>query len=91
VIGLGKFLGSLVDLLLIATSIFLMVKLVNRLTASDQASKVHRTNNLEVLQEIRDILKDDFRSARIAVPVKARDLLTKSGMKIQMRTDRKLK
>lgn len=70
-----------------------MVKLVNRLTVSDQASKANRTNNLEVLQEIRDILKDDFRSVRLEAPapLKARELLTKSGMKIQMRTDRKSK
>ncbi|KPL61609.1 hypothetical protein AM506_03010 [Rossellomorea vietnamensis] len=88
---MGKFLGSLVDLILIATSILLMVKLVNRLTVIDQASKVNRTNNLGVLQEIRDILKEDFRSARIEAPVKARELLTKSGLKIQMRTDRKPK
>lgn len=68
-----------------------MIKLVNRLTVSDQASKVNRTNNFEVLQEIRDILKDDFRSVRLEAPVKVRDLLTKSGMKIQMRTNRKSK
>ncbi|WP_201715330.1 large conductance mechanosensitive channel protein MscL [Rossellomorea arthrocnemi] len=91
VIELGKFLGSLVDFLLIAMSVFLMIKVVNRLKGGDQTYKVKQTTNLEVLQEIRDILKDDQRSGWIGKSSKTRDLLTKSGMKIQMRTDRKTK
>ncbi|MBW3110793.1 MULTISPECIES: large conductance mechanosensitive channel protein MscL [Bacillaceae] len=92
VIELGKFLGSLVDFLLISMCVFLMIKVVNRLKGGDQPYKVKQTTNLEVLQEIRDILKDDQRSAKIEKPSMARELLTKSGMKIQMRrTDRKSK
>ncbi|PFA69500.1 large conductance mechanosensitive channel protein MscL [Bacillus sp. AFS015802] len=92
VIELGKFLGSLVDFLLIAMSVFLMVKVVNHLKGVDQTYRVKQTTNLEVLQEIRDILKDEPRDAVIERPSKTRDILTKSGMKIQMRrSDRKTK
>ncbi|MFI8686940.1 MULTISPECIES: large conductance mechanosensitive channel protein MscL [Rossellomorea] len=90
VIELGKFVGSFVDFLLIAMSVFLMVKVVNRLKGGDQPYKVKQTTNLEVLQEIRDILKDD-QEVRLEKSSKTRDFLTKSGMKIQMRTDRKSK
>lgn len=89
VIELGKFLQALVDFLLVAMSIFLMIKVVNRLKGGEQQYKVKQTTNLEVLQEIRDILKDDHSPSHSDDFPKAIDQLTKSGMKIQMRTDRK--
>ncbi|WRP07918.1 large conductance mechanosensitive channel protein MscL [Rossellomorea aquimaris] len=89
VIELGKFLQALVDFLLVAMSIFLMIKVVNRLKGGEQQYKVKQTTNLEVLQEIRDILKDDHSTSHSDDFPKTTDQLTKSGMKIQMRTDRK--
>lgn len=91
VIELGKFLGALVDFLLVAMSIFLMIKVVNRLKGGDQQYKVKQTTNLEVLQEIRDILKDDQRAELTQDVRKPIHPHTKSGMKIQMRADRKAK
>jgi large conductance mechanosensitive channel len=89
VIELGKFLQAFVDFLLVAMSIFLMIKVVNRLKGGEQQYKVKQTTNLEVLQEIRDILKDDHSPSHSDEVPKTIDQLTKSGMKIQMRTDRK--
>ncbi len=89
VIEVGKFLGALVDFLLVAMSIFLMIKVVNHLKGGEQQYKVRQTTNLEVLQEIRDILiEDNMNGLKQTIP-KPGDQLTKSGMKIQMRADRK--
>nr|WP_173108064.1 large conductance mechanosensitive channel protein MscL [Bacillus sp. KH172YL63] len=91
VIEVGKFLSALVDFLLVAMSIFLMIKVVNHLKGGAQPYKVKQTTNLEVLQEIRDILKDDGKGEDNQSLLKPGDHLPKSGMKIQMRSDRKLK
>ena len=66
-----------------------MIEVVNRLKGGEQQYKVKQTTNLEVLQEIRDILKDDHSPSPSDDFPKTIDQLTKSGMKIQMRTDRK--
>ncbi|WP_374056273.1 large conductance mechanosensitive channel protein MscL [Rossellomorea sp. FM04394] len=89
VIELGKFLQALVDFLLVAMSIFLMIKVVNRLKGGEKQYKVKQTTNLEVLQEIRDILKDDQKPSLRQGFQRPGEEFTKSGMKIQMRTERK--
>jgi large conductance mechanosensitive channel len=51
----GKFLQSCLDFLIIAASIFLAVKVINRLKREDPAAPPPRQEQL--LEEIRDLLK----------------------------------
>ncbi|NMH67485.1 large conductance mechanosensitive channel protein MscL [Bacillus sp. RO3] len=90
VIELGKFLQALVDFMLVAVSIFLVIKVVNRLKGGEEQYKLKQTTNIEVLQEIRDILKEDQRPS-LSHDVSRGEPITKSGMKIQIRSDRKSK
>ncbi|WP_064091819.1 large conductance mechanosensitive channel protein MscL [Rossellomorea aquimaris] len=89
VIEIGKFLQAFVDFTLVAISIFLMIKVVNRIKGGDKPYKVKAATNLEVLQEIRDILKEDRPTDPLQESRNPMDTHTKSGMKIQMRSDRK--
>lgn len=57
VIRYGKFLQTLVDFLFISFSIFMMIKMINRLKGEKQSYEVKKTTNLEILQEIRDLLR----------------------------------
>lgn len=88
VIEIGKFIQTTVDFLLVAASIFFMIKVFNRLKGGEEQYKVKQTTNLEVLQEIRDLLKFE----RTHEPLHLKDPLqppvTKSGMKIHFKNKR---
>ncbi len=90
VIEIGKFIQTTVDFLLVAASIFFMIKLFNRLKGGEEQYKVKQTTNLEVLQEIRDLLKVE----RTSEPLQLKSVqptITKSGMKIQIKNKRNVK
>ncbi len=89
VIEYGKFLQALVDFLLVAVSIFFVIKIMNRIKGGDQPYKVKQTTNLEVLQEIRDLLKQEYQSSIQEEIPKPPETLTKRGLKIQMKNRRK--
>ena len=60
-IQFGIFLQNVVDFLIIAFCIFMVVKLVNKVTKKDEkkeTAKPTKTNQEILLEEIRDLLKD---------------------------------
>lgn len=59
VLGYGKFLQSVLDFLIIALAIFLMLRLINRLTEKPQPPPAPPAPSAEekLLAEIRDLLK----------------------------------
>lgn len=59
VIMYGSFLQNVVDFLLIAASIFIMIKIINTFHKKEEEKKaeVVKTNEEKLLEEIRDILK----------------------------------
>jgi large conductance mechanosensitive channel len=91
VIEIGKFIQTTVDFLLVAASIFLMIKLFNRLKGEEEQYKVKQTTNLEVLQEIRDLLKVDRAIEPLHLKDSAQSSITKSGMKIHIKNKRHVK
>ena len=62
----GSFIQNVVDFLIVAFCIFLMVKAVNKLTAKVEAKKekekkeeeAKKAENIVLLEEIRDLLKE---------------------------------
>ncbi|WP_044023095.1 large conductance mechanosensitive channel protein MscL [Bacillus sp. SG-1] len=57
VIYYGVFIQTLVDFFLVAGSIFLMIKIFNRLRGKGKSYEIKSSTQLEVLLEIRDLLK----------------------------------
>ena len=60
-IQFGIFLQNVVDFLIIAFCIFMVVKLVNKITKKEEkkeAPKPVKPNQVVLLEEIRDLLKD---------------------------------
>ncbi|MGD6801393.1 large conductance mechanosensitive channel protein MscL [Rossellomorea vietnamensis] len=57
VIYYGAFIQALVDFFLVAASIFLMIKIFNRLRGKGNSYEIKAATQLEVLTEIRGILK----------------------------------
>ncbi|TYR73236.1 large conductance mechanosensitive channel protein MscL [Rossellomorea vietnamensis] len=57
VIYYGAFIQALVDFFLVAASIFLMIKIFNRLRGKGDSYEIKAATQLEVLAEIREILK----------------------------------
>ncbi|MGM0846302.1 MAG: large conductance mechanosensitive channel protein MscL [Bacillota bacterium] len=57
VIYYGAFIQTLVDFFLVAASIFLMIKVFNRLRGKGKAYEIKSATQLEVLTEIRELLK----------------------------------
>ena len=53
----GKFVQSCVDFVIIASSIFLVVKLINRFKRSEEAKPAAPPRQEQLLEEIRDLLK----------------------------------
>ncbi|MGR3763352.1 large conductance mechanosensitive channel protein MscL [Rossellomorea sp. NS-SX7] len=90
VIEIGKFIQTTVDFLLVAASIFFMIKLFNRLRGGEEQYKVKQTTNLEVLQEIRDLLKEE-RSEPIQLNGPSQQSPSKSGLKIHIKNKRNVK
>lgn len=58
----GVFIQNVVDFLIISFCIFIMVKVVNKITHKDKEEKKpappKKTNEEKLLEEIRDLLKD---------------------------------
>jgi large conductance mechanosensitive channel len=57
VIAYGQFFSSIVDFLIVAFSIFMVVKLINKLNRSSILAKAEPTPQEKLLAEIRDLLK----------------------------------
>jgi large conductance mechanosensitive channel len=57
VLAWGNFLTIVINFLIIAWALFMVVKLVNRLTRAELAKPAGPTKQEELLMEIRDVLK----------------------------------
>ena len=61
----GAFIQSVIDFLIVAFCLFIVVKVVNRVTAKKEKKeekKDTKSAELKTLEEIRDILKNDLSS-----------------------------
>ena len=58
----GKFIQTLVDFLIIAWFIFLAVKLINRFRDKEEAAPKAPPRDVQLLEEIRDLLKNRTKS-----------------------------
>ena len=61
----GAFIQSVIDFLIVAFCLFIVVKVVNRVTAKkekQEEKKDTKSAELKTLEEIRDILKNDVQS-----------------------------
>ena len=60
----GAFIQSVIDFLIVAFCLFIVVKVVNRVTLKKEKEekKDTRSAELKTLEEIRDILKNDIQS-----------------------------
>ena len=61
----GAFIQSVIDFLIVAFCLFIVVKVVNRVTVKKEKKeekKDTRSAELKTLEEIRDILKNDIQS-----------------------------
>jgi large conductance mechanosensitive channel len=54
----GKFIQTIIDFVIIAFSIFLAVKLINRMKRKEEAAPTAPTKQEELLTEIRDLLRE---------------------------------
>jgi len=59
----GIFLQNVVDFLIIAFCIFIVVKLINKITNKEE-KKPTKPNQEVILEEIRDLLKENKKSAK---------------------------
>src|SRR2546426_1954144 len=57
VLAWGNFLTIVINFIIIAWVLFMVVKLMNRLTRAEQAKPAGPTKQEELLMEIRDVLK----------------------------------
>lgn len=57
-IKVGSFLGTVVDFVIIAIVIFLIVKIINSLKKKEAAAPTAPTEDIVLLREIRDLLKN---------------------------------
>ena len=61
----GAFIQNVIDFLIVAFCLFIVVKVVNRVTAKKEKKeekKETKSAELKTLEEIRDILKNDIQS-----------------------------
>ena len=61
----GAFIQSIIDFLIVAICLFLVVKVVNKVTAKkekQEEKKDTKSAEVKILEEIRDMLKDDIQS-----------------------------
>ncbi len=61
----GAFIQSIIDFLIVAFCLFLVVKVVNKVTAKkekQEEKKDTKSAEVKILEEIRDMLKDDIQS-----------------------------
>lgn len=57
----GAFIQSIIDFLIVAFCLFMVVKFVNKITNKEE-KKDAKSAEIKLLEEIRDILKDDIQS-----------------------------
>ena len=57
VIGIGEFLNTMVQFVIIAFAIFMLVKLINRIHRKPEAAPAAPSEEVVLLREIRDALK----------------------------------
>ena len=62
----GAFIQSVIDFLIVAFCLFVVVKFVNRFTSKKEKKKSEevktKSNELVVLEEIRDLIKNDLQN-----------------------------
>lgn len=62
----GAFIQSIIDFLIVAFCLFLIVKMVNKITHKKEEEKKEelpkKSDELKALEEIRDLLKNDIQS-----------------------------
>jgi large conductance mechanosensitive channel len=68
VIAYGRFLQSLIDFVLIALCVFLLVKVVNRLYKPPADEPKAPSDEVRLLTEIRDLLKNSSNPSPGAIP-----------------------
>ncbi len=58
----GAFIQSIIDFLIVAFCLFLIVRFVNKITTKKKKEEIkeNKSSELKVLEEIRDILKNDI-------------------------------
>lgn len=56
-IGYGSFINSIITFLIVAFSVFMIVKAYNRVRTKEEAAPATPTKDQELLTEIRDLLK----------------------------------
>lgn len=56
-LGVGEFLNSLIQFLIIALAVFMVVKAVNRMQRKQEPAPAGPTEDVLLLREIRDLLK----------------------------------
>ena len=57
VLGVGEFLNTLIQFLIIALAVFMVVKAVNRMQRKEEAAPAEPAEEVLLLREIRDSLK----------------------------------
>ena len=59
-IAYGMFLQNIVDFLIIAICIFVIISLINKVTAKkEEPKKATKSDDVKLLEEIRDLLKEN--------------------------------
>ena len=58
VLGLGEFLNTLIQFIIIAFAIFLVIKAINRLSRKQEEAPAAPPADVALLTEIRDLLKE---------------------------------
>ena len=63
----GSFVQNIIDFLIIASCVFALVKLINKLSRKDKKEEVKqapkKSDDIVLLEEIRDLLKENKKSA----------------------------
>ena len=61
----GAFIQSIIDFLIVAFCLFIIIKIVNKIThkkEEKEAPKPKKSDELKTLEEIRDLLKNEIQS-----------------------------
>lgn len=56
---LGSFIQNIIDFLIIAFCVFMFVKLINKLSRKEPKKEEKKDDQIVLLEEIRDLLKDN--------------------------------
>ena len=74
-IAYGAFIQNVIDFLIIAVCIFFFVKFINKLTKpkkEEKAVEVKKSDEVLLLEEIRDLLKKDIKTEKTTKTVKTK-------------------